>query len=86
MSFFDSIGHGIKNFFKHPTSIAAEAVGTMFGIPPGHAGAVAELLRKHHHGDRHASAQLQTLAARNPREREFINHVHTHVIRPYYRR
>jgi hypothetical protein len=63
---FGELARQFEGIAQHVTTIATENVGPMFGIPPGIAGGLVELLMQAHAGHPDAKKRVASMA-RNPR-------------------
>ena len=77
-NFFKSVLRPFSHFLKHVVSAAVEVAAPLFGVPPGVAATLAELLLHAHAGDPHAKAKVRELA-RDPKYKAFLQHVSAHA-------
>jgi hypothetical protein len=61
-SFFGNLFHKFSHMLKHVAAFATEFIAPAFGIPPGVAASLTELVLHAHAGDHHARAKIQHLA------------------------
>jgi hypothetical protein len=75
---FGGLAHKFGAMLKHVTAIAAEVVAPMFGIPPGVAGGLVELLMHAHAGDKKARAEVES-KARDPKMKAAMSVISAHL-------
>lgn len=69
--FFGNLFKKFGNMLKHVAAVAIDIGSVAFGVPPGVAFAVSELIMKGHAGDPKAKAKIRKLAA-DPKMKAFM--------------